>query len=255
MNRIQELFHRKREDVLSIYFTAGFPQLQDTASIITALTSSGADMIEIGIPFSDPLADGPIIQESSRVALKNGMSLSLLFEQLSTIRKDTQVPLVLMGYLNPILQYGIARFCATAAACGIDALIIPDLPLSVFREEWAAILTQHQLSIIFLITPQTAMSRVLEIDALTDSFIYLVTDAATTGGRLEFNVQQKAYLEQMKQARLRNPLMAGFGVRSKEDISNLREYVQGVIVGSSFIRSLDQERLSESIAGFVQSLQ
>lgn len=257
MNRIQALFHRKQEGILSIYFTSGYPRLQDTSTIIQELAKAGTDMIEIGIPFSDPMADGPIIQESSKVALDNGMSLALLFEQLKTIRIHTQVPLLLMGYLNPILQYGIARFCKDAAACGIDAIIIPDLPLAVFKEEWKTILEQHQLSMVFLVTPQTSWERVREIDTVTDGFIYLVTAAGTTGGQLEFSQEQRAYFEQVKQAGLRNPLMAGFGIRNKEDASTLSKYVPGVIVGSSFIVAIqdESESLPKRIADFVQSFQ
>lgn len=257
MNRIQDLFHRKQEGILSIYFTAGYPRLQDTATIIVELARAGTDMIEIGIPFSDPLADGPVIQESSKVALDNGMSLSLLFEQLRTIRNRTQVPLVLMGYLNPILQYGVLRFCKDAAACGIDALIIPDLPLPVFQEEWKAILAEYQLNMVFLVTPQTPLDRVKEIDEMTEGFIYLVTAAAITGGQLSFSPEQKNYFEQVQQAGLRNPLLAGFGIRNKGDAANISKYVQGVIVGSSFITALQHEdgNLPQGIVDFVQSFQ
>jgi tryptophan synthase alpha chain len=255
MNRIQSLFKTKKERIFSVYCTAGFPSLEDTPAIITRLASAGADMIEIGIPFSDPLADGPTIQQSSARALANGMTVALLLEQLRDIRDKTAVPLVLMGYINPILQYGVERFCRQAAACGIDGFIIPDLPLDVYRKEWAPVMETCGLSMVFLVTPQTPEARIREIDRVSTGFIYMVTAAGTTGDRLSHRKEQDVYFTRLKQMGLSNPLMAGFGIRNRADLDHVCRYTQGGIVGSAFIQALQdqEEEQGNTIADFVQS--
>ncbi len=239
MNRIQALFDHKK-DILSFYCTAGFPCLQDTIPIIEALQEAGADMIEIGIPFSDPLADGPVIQQSSTAALNNGMTIETLFRQLKTVRRTVTIPLLLMGYLNPILQFGIERFCREAASCGIDGFIIPDLPLEEYKKEWKVLTDALHLNMIFLVAPSTPPERIREIDSLGNGFIYLVTAAATTGQGLVFEEQAEAYFTRIHQMSLKNPLVAGFGIRSKEDYEKVCTYVQGVVIGSSLIAALQQ---------------
>jgi tryptophan synthase alpha chain len=256
MNRIQKLFQHKKERICSVYFTAGFPRLTDTVEVLLSLDQCGVDIVEIGIPFSDPLADGPVIQESSRQALDNGMSIALLLEQLTTVRKQTQMPLILMGYINPVLQYGIARFCRDAKACGIDGFIVPDLPVTEYKAIWQPLMAAYDLQMIFLITPQTSLERVHELDELSNAFLYLVTASGTTGETLLFDEQQKAYFSQMKGAGLRNPLLAGFGIRSKADFDQVCQYADGAIIGSRFIEALQEseEGIRDTVKNFVSSL-
>ncbi len=241
MNRIQSLMKHKQGPVLSFYCTAGFPQIQDTLRILETLEAAGADMIEIGMPFSDPLADGPVIQESNARALQNGMNLPMLFRQLEVVRSKVNVPLLLMGYLNPVLQFGVERFCRAAAACGIDGFIIPDLPLGEYRSEWEAIIQELNLSMIFLVTPDTTEARIREIDSLSHGFIYLVTAAATTGKGMVMDESTRSYFSRLQQMSLRNPLMAGFGIRDKEDVEQVSRQVRGAIIGSGLIRVLQQD--------------
>ncbi|WP_118975488.1 tryptophan synthase subunit alpha [Taibaiella koreensis] len=240
MNRIQSLFEQKENKVLSFYCTAGYPRLQDTLPVLTALQAAGADMIEIGIPFSDPLADGPVIQESSAVALANGMNLQELFRQLKDVREQVSVPLILMGYLNPLLQYGVSRFCRDAAACGIDGLIIPDLPLEEYRREWQHAMEAYGLNMIFLVTPFTPQERLREIDECSSGFLYMVTTAGTTGGSIGPDEATKRYFSFIKEQRLNRPVMAGFGIRDKPGFDQACAYVNGAIVGSGLIRVLQQ---------------
>lgn len=255
MNRIQSLFQRKTHGILSFYCTAGYPTLEDTVPLVLELEASGADMIEIGMPFSDPLADGPVIQKSSQAALANGMSIPELFSQLKDIRQKTAIPLLLMGYLNPIMQYGIGPFCSAAAACGIDGLIIPDLPLLVYEEEWKSIMEEYQLDMIFLITPHTTQERIHEIDRLSKGFIYMVTAAVTTGSGLTFNDSLKAYFATVQNMKLNNPIIAGFGISSKADFDQVCRYTDGAIIGSGLIRVLEgaREDFSGPVRDFVQS--
>ncbi|MFA6059222.1 MAG: tryptophan synthase subunit alpha [Taibaiella sp.] len=238
MNRIQSLFQSKEQSVLSFYCTAGYPALKDTVPLILELEASGADMIEIGIPFSDPLADGPVIQQSSQTALTNGMSIPELFLQLKDIRQKTNIPLLLMGYLNPIMQYGIRSFCKDASTCGIDGLIIPDLPLLVYEVEWKSIMEEYQLNMIFLITPHTTSERIREIDRLSKGFIYMVTSAATTGSGLVFDDSLKTYFRTVQNMKLSNPIIAGFGISNKADFDQVCHYTNGAIIGSGLIRVL-----------------
>jgi tryptophan synthase alpha chain len=256
MNRLQELFERKNERILSIYFTAGYPKLEDTKEIIVALDHAGVDMLEIGMPFSDPMADGLTIQESNKVALDNGMSLSILFAQLAGIRTCTQLPLLLMGYLNPIIQYGFERFCAEARKCGIDALIIPDIPLQEYIDTYREVLNTYGLKLIFLITPQTTKDRILLIDSISNGFIYLVTTSSLTGKRSGFTETQLEYLKKVRDMNLSNPILAGFGISTGDDFTMVSNFAHGGIIGSSFISMLKntERSIDEAIPEFVNHI-
>lgn len=237
-NRITQLFENKNKNILSIYFTAGFPHLNDTCEIIRELESNGVDLIEIGIPFSDPMADGPTIQESGTIALRNGMTLSLLFDQLKDIRKNTAIPLIMMGYLNPIMQYGFEDFCRKCKEIGIDGAIIPDLPFKDYLEEYKPIAEKYGIRIIMLITPETSVERVRLIDEHTDGFIYMVSSAATTGAQKSFDEQKQAYFKKINELNLRNPLLIGFGISNKATLVAAQENSNGAIIGSKFISLL-----------------
>lgn len=237
-NRITQLFENKNKNILSIYFTAGFPHLNDTCEIIRELESNGVDLIEIGIPFSDPMADGPTIQESGTIALRNGMTLSLLFDQLKDIRKNTAIPLIMMGYLNPIMQYGFEDFCRKCKEIGIDGAIIPDLPFKDYLEEYKPIAEKYGIKIIMLITPETSVERVHLIDEHTDGFIYMVSSAATTGAQKSFDEQKQAYFKKINGLNLRNPLLIGFGISNKATLVAAQENSNGAIIGSKFISLL-----------------
>jgi len=252
MNRINtKLLENKK--LLSIYFTAGFPQLNDTVSIIEELEKSGVDMIEIGLPFSDPLADGPTIQQSSTIALENGMTTKLLFEQLKNIRKTVQIPLLIMGYFNPILQFGMEKFCQKCAEIGIDGLIIPDLPLDVFEVEFKTIFERYNLKNIFLITPQTSEERILKIDRLSDSFIYMVSSSSTTGSQNSFGETQQNYFKKVAKMNLKNHQIVGFGISNRETFSQATVYQKGAIMGSSFINFIKKNEISE-IKNFIKQI-
>ncbi len=252
MNRIKEKLKSKRK-ILSIYFTAGYPELRDTVGIIQALEANGVDMIEIGLPFSDPLADGPTIQESSAKALKNGMTTELLFRQLKDIRSSVTIPLVLMGYFNPILQYGVEKFCEHCRNVGIDGLILPDLPLDVYLEEYQTIFSEQGLICIFLISPQTSDSRIREIDRVSDGFIYMVSSASTTGSNKGFGKEQTDYFERVAAMDLKNPLVVGFGIDSAGTFEQATAKTTGAIIGSAFIRHLTDHG-PDSIADFIKRI-
>ncbi|WP_136666953.1 tryptophan synthase subunit alpha [Flavobacterium sp. H122] len=252
MNRINIKLQEDKK-LLSIYFTAGFPSLNDTVSIIENLEKNGVDMIEIGLPFSDPLADGPTIQESSTIALKNGMTTTLLFEQLKNIRQTVQIPLLIMGYLNPILQFGIENFCRKCAEVGIDGLIIPDLPLEIYQQEYQAIFEKYNLKNIFLITPQTSEERILQIDSISDSFIYMVSTASVTGSQSGFGDQQMVYFERIAYMNLKNPQVIGFGISNSETFQQAATHQQGAIIGSAFIKNLTTKGVT-SIGDFVKTI-
>ena len=255
MSSILAMFEIKENDILSIFMTAGYPQLNDTAQIIESLTGAGVDMIEIGIPFSDPVADGPVIQKSSRIALENGMSIKLLFEQLKDIRSKSQIPLILMGYINPIMQYGIEAFCRDAKKVGIDGFIIPDLPLNIYLEEWKDITEKYNLDVIFLITQETNEQRIREIDAVSRGFVYLVTSSGTTGGGLKNNDALINYFTRIKNMDLKNRIIAGFGVRSREDLNLIGKYAHGAIVGSHFIECIGKGgKLEDGIVKCINGL-
>lgn len=252
MNRIQE---KLKEDhkLLSIYFTAGYPELEDTVTIIERLEKSGVDMIEIGLPFSDPLADGPTIQESSTAALKNGMHTEFLFEQLKDIRKTVSIPLIIMGYFNPVLQYGVKAFCEKCEEIGIDGLILPDLPLDVYQEEYEEVFRAHGLLNIFLITPQTSDDRIRKIDKGSEGFIYMVSSASTTGAKSGFGVEQNEYFDRIAAMELKNPQIVGFGISNSATFNQATSKAKGAIIGSAFIKMLT-EKGTQGIDSFIKSI-
>lgn len=252
MNRIQAKLQQDQK-LLSIYFTAGYPQLNDTVPIIERLEQAGVDMIEIGLPFSDPLADGPTIQASSTEALKNGMTTQLLFEQLKDIRKTVSIPLIIMGYFNPILQFGVEAFCAKCEEIGIDGLILPDLPLSEYQDQYRPIFEQHNLLNVFLITPQTSEARIREIDKASVGFIYLVSSASTTGAKSTFGSEQTDYFNRIAALGLRNSRIVGFGISNAETFKEATKTTQGAIIGSAFIKMLSAEGV-DGIADFVNEI-
>ena len=255
MNRIDKLFQDKKERVLNVYFTAGYPQLNDTTAILEALEASGADLIEIGIPYSDPIADGPTIQESNGVALKNGMSLKVLFSQLKDIRDKVLVPIVLMGYVNPIEQFGMAAFCTKCEEVGVDGVILPDLPMFEYLELYKAMFEKHGLYNIFLITPQTSETRIKQIDESSNGFIYMVSSASTTGAKTSITLDQSDYFARVKNMNLKNPTLIGFGISSTETFDKACENANGAIIGSAFIKAIAGEgELKQKISGFVKSV-
>lgn len=254
-NRINDLFARKSHNILSVYFTAGYPKLEDTAAIIRLLEENGADMIEVGMPFSDPTADGPTIQQSSDIALKNGMTLEVLFKQLKDIRKSVKMPLILMGYINPVLHYGIERFCDQCRDCGIDGLIIPDMPLNEYDAHFRKYFEAAGLHNILLITPQTSEARLMEIDRNSGGFIYMVSSSSTTGAGKKVEDFRTDYFERLQQMNLKNPRLIGFGISDRETFANACKYSSGAIIGSAFIKALQQEGPLESrISGFISTI-
>lgn len=255
MNRLNKLFTDKRNDILSVYFTAGYPQLNDTAAIIKYLAVYGADIIEIGIPFSDPMADGPVIQKSNDQALKNGMTLRLLFSQLNDVRKETDIPLLLMGYLNPVLQYGIEEFCAKSEEAGIDGLILPDLPIDVYKKEYKNIVRKHNLSAVFLVAPETSDERIREIDTISNGFIYVVSSSSTTGIKEDIENKQLKYFKRIRNFGLKNPILIGFGISNSNTFKRACEYGNGAIIGSAFINALSAGKdIKDNIRIFVGSI-
>jgi tryptophan synthase alpha chain len=252
MNRITTLFQNKKKDILNIYFTAGHPNLNDTTIIIQELAEAGADLIEVGMPYSDPLADGLTIQQSSSVALKNGMHLDLLFAQLKNAREHTQIPLILMGYFNQVLQYGVENFIAQCKEIGVDGLILPDLPLFEYERDFKQLFEENDISISFLITPLTEEYRIKKVDKLTTGFIYMVSTNATTGGKSAGNDAQISYFNRIKKMNLKNPKLIGFGISDHASFSNACQYANGAIIGSEFIRAFEGGGdLKEVIHGFV----
>lgn len=238
MSRLQSLFQAKNKNVLNIYCTAGFPQLHSTLDVMKALQANGADIIELGMPYSDPLADGPVIQQSNMVALANGISIEKLFQQLKELRKEISVPVVLMGYMNPVLKYGFEKFCADAAAVGIDGLILPDLPQYEFETEYAAIIKKYGLDFIFLVTPETSDERIRKIDALSSGFIYAVSSSSTTGNNKAIQ-NQEVYFKKLQSMNLANPVLVGFGIKDKATFEAACQYSNGAIIGSAFIKALE----------------
>ena len=252
MNRIDLAFQRSQK-ILSIYFSAGHPNLEDTVTIIKALQSSGVDMIEIGLPFSDPLADGPTIQESSTKALRNGMGTEKLFQQLKNIRNEVDIPLVLMGYFNPMIQYGIESFCQKCESIGIDGFIIPDLPVEIYHEKYKSLFDQHGLYNMFLITPQTPKDRVKYIDRISNGFIYMVSSASVTGAKSSFGEIQTKYFNRIANMKLKTPQVVGFGISNSSTYEAATKYSRGAIIGSAFIKFLEKEGVKE-IGKFVKSI-
>ncbi|UOB16841.1 tryptophan synthase subunit alpha [Abyssalbus ytuae] len=252
MNRINQKLQENKK-LLSIYFTAGYPKLEDTVPIISKLQQSGVDMIEIGLPFSDPLADGPTIQESSARALKNGMTTEKLFEQLKDIRKNIHIPLIIMGYFNPIMQYGVKAFCEKCAEIGIDGLIIPDLPVDVYNEEYKQLFEKYGLINAFLITPQTSEERVQYIDTVSNGFIYMVSSASVTGAKNTFGDAQTNYFERIHNMNLKSPQIVGFGISNAQTFQAATKLAKGAIIGSAFIKHLSQKGVEE-IESFVKNI-
>ena len=254
MNRINKLFQKKNKKILSIYFTAGYPRINDSVDIIKALDKNGVDMIEVGIPFSDPIADGPIIQNSSTIAIKNGMSLSLLFDQLKNIRSTTQIPIILMGYINPIIQFGYDKFVDKLIECGIDGVILPDLPLLEYKKELKPFFDKNNISFVSLISPNTSIERVKEIDQISDGFLYVVSSSSITGQNNLFDANQIKYFNSLNNIFLKNPKIIGFGISDKKSFDIACNYSNGAIIGTKFINSLDALNLNKSIEKFVNSI-
>jgi len=250
MNRIKQLFEKKK-NILSIYYTAGYPNLGDTIEIATQLERAGADMLEIGFPYSDPVADGPVIQASSKQSLDQGMTLKVLFEQLKDLRKNVTIPVLLMGYVNPVLQFGVENFCKACAEVGVDGCIVPDLPMVEYEEFYKDCFEQHNLSNVFLITPQTAEERIHKIDGLTNGFIYLLSSSATTGKNLEVGDTTAHYFSRIKNMGLKNPTMIGFGISDKPTFDQACAYANGAIIGTAFVKAISNGNLEESIGDFM----
>lgn len=254
MNRIDQAFIDKKEQLLNVYFTAGYPALGDTLSIAKNLEAGGADLLEIGIPFSDPVADGPTIQASSTTALESGMTLEVLFEQLQKLREEVSVPVLLMGYINPVLQFGFERFCQKCQEVSIDGLILPDLPMYEYEEMYKEILEKYGLYNVFLITPQTSDERIRKIDDLSKGFIYMVSSASITGAKSGISPLQIQYFQRIKALELKNKRLIGFGISNYETFLKACEYADGAIVGSAFIKQLEQDASAEGIRQFVKNL-
>ena len=240
MNRINKLFQQNPQRLLSVYFCAGSPSLDGTPQVIKDLANNGVSMIEIGIPFSDPMADGVVIQNAATQALRNGMSLKLLFQQLQDIRKEVDIPLILMGYLNPIYQFGFEKFCQMCAQSGIDGVIIPDLPFRDYEQTYKQIADSYDIRVIMLITPETSEERIREIDLHTDGFIYMVSSASTTGAQQDFDRQKQAYFEKVDSLNLRNPRMVCFGISNQQTFDAACSHASGGIIGSRFVSLLSQ---------------
>lgn len=254
-NRINTLFEKKNNNILSVYFTAGFPNLNDTVEIIQELEKNGVDLIEIGMPFSDPTADGPTIQRSSEKALKNGISLNLLFEQLKTIRESVSIPLILMGYFNPVYQYGIKEFCEKCNEIGIDGTILPDLPLDEFEANYQTTFEANNLHNILLITPQTSDERIRQIDYASSGFIYMVSSSSTTGAGKKVEDFHSEYFERIQQLNLKNPRLIGFGISDNATFENACKYASGAIIGSAFVSSFKSNvKIKDSVSEFVNSM-
>lgn len=255
MNRIKELLETKKKDILSIYFTAGFPRLNDTCDVIRELEANGIDLIEIGIPFSDPMADGPTIQDSGTIALRNGMTLKVLFEQLEDIRKDVNIPLIMMGYLNPIMRYGFEEFCKKCNEIGIDGAIIPDLPFNDYINEYKSIADKYDIKIVMLITPETSDERIRLIDEHTDGFIYMVSSASTTGAQQSFDEKKQDYFRKINGMNLRNPRLIGFGISNKATLEAAQANASGAIIGSKFITLLKESaNVKDAVKALKESL-
>jgi len=254
MKRLQDLFKRKSNKILNVYCTAGYPQLNSTIEVIKALQNNGADIIELGMPYSDPLADGPVIQQSSSIALANGMTIKKLFEQLKELRKDVDIPVVLMGYMNPVLQYGFENFCADAATVGIDGLILPDLPEHEFENEYGPIIKKHGLDFIFLVTPETSEERIKKLDKLSSGFLYAVSSSSTTGADKNMN-RVTSYLQKLKKLGLKNPILVGFGIKDRETFNEACANANGAIIGTAYIKALaEQGTIADITRKFLESV-
>ena len=254
MTRLKKLFDAKSSKVLNVYLTAGYPMLDSTMTIIAALEKNGADLIELGMPYSDPLADGLVIQESGAKALENGMSIEVLFDQLKVLRPTIHVPVVLMGYMNPVLQVGFDKFCEAAAAVGVDGLILPDMPAYEFESKYGAVVKKHHLDFIFLVTPETPIERIQYLDSLSSGFIYAVSSSATTGSALNFDLVD-AYLQKLKELQLNNPILVGFGVKDAASFELASKHTAGAIIGSAYIKALENSTdVTATTAQFLSSI-
>lgn len=253
MNSIATLLNKKNKDLLSVYFTSGFPKLEDTPTIISALSSAGVDFIEVGLPYSDPLADGPTIQDSSQKAIANGINLDIVFDQLKAIKNTNKTPLVLMGYLNQMLKYGEDLFCEKLISCGIDTVIIPDLPMVEYEHHYQQLFKKYGITNVFLITPNTEDARIRKIDSYTDAFIYVVASSSITGAKGEISPEQIAYFERIKNMQLKSNLIIGFGISDNKTFRTACNYANGTIIGSAFIKHIDKTGI-EGIEGFVKNI-
>ncbi|VTP90022.1 tryptophan synthase subunit alpha [Sphingobacterium daejeonense] len=246
--------NKQANGLLSIYFTAGYPQIDSTIDIAAALEKAGADFLEIGFPYSDPVADGPTIQHSSEVALKNGMTLNVLFDQLKELRKRVSIPVFLMGYVNPVIQFGVENFCKACKEVGVNGTIIPDLPMYEYEDLYQGIFEENNVSNVFLVTPQTSSERVKKIDSLSTSFIYLLSSNATTGTKLDVQEQSESYFKRIKDMDLRNPLIIGFGIHNRDTFVKATQYANGAIVGTAFVKLLAEENYLEKIPDFISAI-
>jgi tryptophan synthase alpha chain len=253
MKRLKELFKKKQQGILNVYCTAGYPQLNSTVDVMKCLQGNGADLIELGMPYSDPLADGPVIQASSSKALQNGMTISKLFEQLKNFRKDIHVPVILMGYLNPLLQYGFENFCAKAAEVGIDGLIIPDIPMYEYENEYKDAIKKHDLDFIFLVTPETSAERIKKLDELSSGFLYAVSSSSITGSDKDFSAVEN-YLKGLKGMKLKNPILVGFGIKDKDTFQTACKYANGAIIGSAYIKAIENSNTEEATKKFLEGV-
>ena len=244
-NKLTALFQLKNKDLLNVYCTAGFPQKDSTGKVLLALQKNAVDIIEVGIPYSDPIADGPVIQESNMSAIENGMTIELLFKQLNEVKKDIHVPIILMGYLNPVMQFGIEKFCKNASDAGVTGIILPDLPMYEYEHIYKKYFTDNKLSLIFLITPQTSVERIKKADALSSGFLYAVSSNAVTGSTLN-NEGQNEYFAKLAAMKLKNPLMIGFGINNKKTFGNACKYAAGAIVGSAYIKAIGHAKNIET---------
>ncbi|VAW23895.1 Tryptophan synthase alpha chain [hydrothermal vent metagenome] len=253
MSKLTSLFKVKEHNLCSVFFTAGFPNLNDTGTIIKNLESNGVDFIEVGLPYSDPLADGPTIQHSSSIALENGMNLDIIFSQLEALKDSVKTPLVLMGYLNQILKYGEDKFCQKCKGCGIETVIIPDLPMIEYENHYQQLFANYGISNVFLITPQTSEERIRKIDKITNAFIYVVASSSITGAKGEISEKQIAYFERIQKMNLKSTLIVGFGISNKSTFNTACKYMNGAIIGSAFINFLQEKGVAE-IPSFINKI-
>ena len=253
MKRIKHLFQRKQNGILNVYCTAGYPQLESTLGVMQCLQANGADLIELGMPYSDPLADGPVIQASGTKALQNGMTISKLFDQLKDFRKEITIPVILMGYLNPLLQYGFEKFCSKAAEVGIDGLIIPDIPIYEYENEYKEIIQKYNLDFIFLVTPETSEERIKKLDELSSGFLYAVSSSSITGSDKDFSTVEE-YLKRLKEMNLQNPVLVGFGIKDKTTFQAACKYANGAIIGSAYIKAIENSNMEEATKKFFEGV-
>jgi tryptophan synthase alpha chain len=254
MSRIQELFSRKNKEVLNVYCTAGFPELNSTIDVMKSLQNNGADLIELGMPYSDPLADGEVIQNSGSISLRNGMTIELLFQQLQNCREAIRIPIILMGYMNPVMQYGFEKFCEDAAKVGVDGLILPDLPPYEFETSYGKIIKKHGLDFIFLVTPETSEERIKKLDELSTGFLYAVSSSSTTGNEKDFSLVE-SYLRHLQNLSLKNPILVGFGVKDRITFQTVCKNANGAIIGSAYIKALSGGKgIEKETASFLQSI-